>query len=278
MWKPPLASYLRRECFGEQALITGEAHLADVTAVTQSTLMCVSKGVLEKLLGPLDQAVKDCYLAKGLRLIPIFRCLGKGEVDRCVKYFKEESFKKGDNIFPSGKFYFIKEGRALMMSIIEMYVSGSSEMRSSVEPKLTKLEKNSYFEDLLGSFQEKGDTIPPPADSTNKMNENTIYVEEDMVCLTLLASDFECVVGDLKGFFEHSYDASDDDICVRKKHNSINLSKLKMHHILGVGTFGKVCFHYSLSGGLPHSYVLQHLYLLCLMLSGFVLLNPRFGW
>ena len=60
------------ECFGEQALITGEAHLADVTAVTQLTLMCISKGMLEELLGPLDQAVKDCYLAKGLRLIPMF--------------------------------------------------------------------------------------------------------------------------------------------------------------------------------------------------------------
>lgn len=265
------------ECFGEQALITGEARLADVTAVTQSTLMCVSKGVLEKLLGPLDQAMKHCCLTKGLRLIPIFRCLEKGEVDRCVKYFKEESFKKGDKIFPSGKFYFIKEGRALMMSNIEMYVSGSSKMRSGIEPKLTKLEKNSYFEDLLGSFQENGDTIQPPADSTNKMNANTIYVEEDMVCLTLLASDFEYVVGDLKGFFERSFDASDDDIRVRKKRNSINLSKLKMHRILGVGTFGKVCVRFTVSGRLLHSYELQHLYPLCLMLSGFVSLNPRFG-
>ena len=266
------------ECFGEYSLITGEARIANATAVTQSTVMCVSKGVLEELLGPLDQAVKDCYLAKGLRLIPIFRCLGKGEVDRCVKCFKEESFKKGDNIFPSGKFYFIKEGRALMMSNVKMYASGSSKMRSGIEPKLTKFEKNSYFEDLLGSFQENGDTIQPPADSTNKMNENTIYVEEDMVCLTLLASDFECVVGDLKGFFERSYDASEDDIRFRKKHNSINLRKLKMHRILGVGTFGKVCFRNTLSGRLLHSYVLQHLYPLCLMLSGFVSLNPRFGW
>ena len=143
-----------------------------------------------------------------------------------------------------------------MMSNVKMYASGSSKMRSGIEPKLTKFEKNSYFEDLLGSFQENGDTIQPPADSMNKIIENTIYVEEDMVCLTLLASDFECVVGDLKGFFERSYDASNDDICVRKKRNSINLSKLKMHRILGVGNFGKVCFCYTLSGRLPHSYVL----------------------
>ena len=143
-----------------------------------------------------------------------------------------------------------------MMSNVKMYASGSSKMRSGIEPKLTKFEKNSYFEDLLGSFKENGDTIQPPADSMNKIIENTIYVEEDMVCLTLLASDFECVVGDLKGFFERSYDASEDDIRFRKKHNSINLRKLKMHRILGVGNFGKVCFCYTLSGRLPHSYVL----------------------
>ena len=53
-------------------MITGEACLANATAVTQLTIMCVSKGVLEELLWPLDQAVKDCYLAKSLRLIPIF--------------------------------------------------------------------------------------------------------------------------------------------------------------------------------------------------------------
>jgi hypothetical protein len=81
----------------------------------------------------------------------------------------------------------------------------------------------------------------------------------------------------LKGFFERSFDASDDDIRVRKKRNSINLSKLKMHRILGVGTFGKVCVRFTVSGRLLHSYELQHLYPLCLILSGFVSLNPRFG-
>jgi hypothetical protein len=142
-----------------------------------------------------------------------------------------------------------------MMSNMEIYVSGSSEMRSSIEPKLTKLEKNSYFEEL-GSYRKNGDSIQPPADSTNTMNENTIYVEEGMVCLTLLASDFECVVGDLKGLFERSYDDSEDDIRVRTKRNSINLSKLKMYRILGRGSFGKVCVRYTVSGRLPLSYVL----------------------
>jgi cAMP-dependent protein kinase regulator len=225
------------ECFGEYALITGEARLANATALTQSTVMCVSKGVLEELLGPLDKAVMHCYLAKALRLIPTFRWLGHGEVDRCVKYLKEESFNKGDKIIPSGKFYFIKQGRALMMS----NVAGSSERKLSNEPKLTKLEKNGYFEDLLGSCRENGVAIQPPADSMNLMNENTIYVEEDMVCLTLRSSDFESVVGDLKGFFERSLDASEDGIRVRKKRSSIDLSKLKMHRILGRGAFGKVC-------------------------------------
>lgn len=229
------------ECFGEQALITGDARLANVTAVTQSTLMCVSKGVLEELLGPLDQALKHCRRTKLLRLIPMFQCLERDEADRCVNYLKEESFKKGDKIFPSGKLYFILEGRALVMSNKEMYVPGTSELKSITEPKLTKLEKNDYFEDLLGSCQETCDTLQSPAD-LNRMNENTISVEDDMVCLTLLASDLECVVGDLQGFFARCLNSSNDDcIRVRKKSNSINLSMMKMHRLLGKGSFGKVC-------------------------------------
>jgi hypothetical protein len=104
--------------------------------------------------------------------------------------FQGKEFREGEQDIPLGQVYFIKEERVLMMSNIEMYVSGSSERKSSIEPKLTKIEKNSYFEVLLGCCKEIGDAIQPPADSMNKMHENTIFLEEDMVCLTLLALDF----------------------------------------------------------------------------------------
>ncbi|KAL3806407.1 hypothetical protein ACHAXA_006329 [Cyclostephanos tholiformis] len=228
------------ECFGERALITGEARWASVTAVTQSSILCVSKGVLEELLGPLDRAMKHCYLVTLVRSIPMFKSLRRDEVDRCVRHFKEESFKKGDKIFPSEKFYLIKEGRALMMSNKEVCVEGTSGRKLSVEPKLIKLVKNDYFENLLDSYQEDTDALRSPADSMDKMNENTIYVEDDMVCFTLVASDFECVVGDLKTFFARSLDGSDDCVRSKNKRKLINLNKLKMHRILGKGNFGEV--------------------------------------
>ena len=230
------------ECFGEQALISGEARWANVTAVTQSSLVCVSKGVLEELSGPLDKAMKHCYLTTLLRLTPIFECLSRDEMNRCIGYFKEESFKKGDKICPSGKFYLIKEGRALMMSNIDMYVEGTSGRKLSIEPKLTKLVKKNYFEDLLGSCKD-GDALQSPADSVDKMDTNTIYVEDDMVCLTLVASDFECVVGDLKSYLARTLDVSETGTRSKQNHDAINLSKLKMHRILGKGSFGEVCVY-----------------------------------
>ena len=231
------------ECFGEQALISGEARWANVTAVTQSSLICVSKGVLEELLGPLDKAMMNCYLTTLMRLIPMFKCLRRDEMNRCVGYFKEESYKKGDKICPSGKFYLIKEGRALMMSNNEVHVEGTSGKKLSIETKLTKLEKKNYFEDLLGSCKKDGDALQSPTDSVDKMDENTIYVEDDMVCLTLVASDFECVVGDLKSYFARTLDVSENDTRSKKNREVINLSKLKMHRILGKGSFGKVCVY-----------------------------------
>jgi hypothetical protein len=164
-------------------------------------------------------------------------------MNRCVGFFKEESFKKGDKICPSGKFYLIKEGRALMMSNNEVYVEGPSGRKLSIEPKLTKLVKKNYFEDLLGSCKEDGDALQSPTDSMYKMDKNTIYVDDDMVCLTLVASDFECVVGDLKSYLARTLDVSEIGTRSKKNRDAITLSKLKMHRVLGKGSFGKVCVY-----------------------------------
>jgi serine/threonine protein kinase/CRP-like cAMP-binding protein len=220
------------EYFGEQALLTGQARAANVTADTQSTLMCVSKVMLETFLGPLDEAFKLSFITKLLRSTSIFQCLRLDEVDKCVGYLKEEHYKKGDKIVPYGKFYGIKEGRALMMS------SAVGSMRSiNNGPILQKLEKFDYFEDLLEKYpMDIGNTLSSP--SISKLDDNTIYVEEDLVCFTLLASDLSCVVGNLKDFFARC--PADASHSVVTRSNAINLSKLKLHRILGVGSFGKV--------------------------------------
>ena len=71
-----------------------------------------------------------------------------------------------------------------------MMSSTVGSMTSINGPKLLKLAKLDYFEDLLEKH--------PSSPSKSKLDDNTIYVEEDLVCFTLLASDLACVVGSLK--------------------------------------------------------------------------------
>eukprot|EP00585_Thalassiosira_rotula_P009967 CAMPEP_0196159098 /NCGR_PEP_ID=MMETSP0910-20130528/46147_1 /TAXON_ID=49265 /ORGANISM="Thalassiosira rotula, Strain GSO102" /LENGTH=749 /DNA_ID=CAMNT_0041424013 /DNA_START=82 /DNA_END=2328 /DNA_ORIENTATION=- len=105
----------RGDCFGERALLTGETRAANVTAVEKSSFLVMSKGVLENIIGPLEQAIMNSSHSKYLRSIPFFEGVEQDEIDRCVVYLKEESFEKGDTVMARGKLYLIQEGHALMM-------------------------------------------------------------------------------------------------------------------------------------------------------------------
>mmetsp|Transcript_14504 Transcript_14504/g.31475 ORF Transcript_14504/g.31475 Transcript_14504/m.31475 type:complete len:966 (+) Transcript_14504:148-3045(+) len=268
------------DCFGERALITGDTRAANVTAIVMSSLLAISKEVLEEILGSLEQAIMDSSYSKYLRSIPLFEYLEPDEIDRCVKYLKEESFEKGDKILAKGKLYLIQDGRVLRMLQDEDKNSEHQKENGGIPKKkatpaghtLVKLEKGDYFGDLWGSDEENDKPQSPAAD---KMNENTITVEANMKCLTLLASDIQSVIGDLNRVLDGpalsnldrpaSEEQEDNDrskksrisklmnmlsqtssfdTIKRKKsttnRNVMNLSKLKKHRILGMGTFGKV--------------------------------------
>mmetsp|Transcript_6054 Transcript_6054/g.10462 ORF Transcript_6054/g.10462 Transcript_6054/m.10462 type:complete len:630 (+) Transcript_6054:86-1975(+) len=280
-------------CFGERALITGETRAANVTAVTPSSLLAISKPVLEEILGPLEQAIMHSCYAEYLRSVPIFEYLEPDEIDRCVRHLTCENFEKGDRICARGKLYLIEEGHALMM-IPEEGENGQNENSAPEKkgvmagPTLVKLEKGDYFGDMFGdicgSYKQENGSIPEAAPATDKMNENLINVEAKMKCLTLRGSDVQRVIGDLKRMTLFNLDAiqhvtgdlnrvtmsnlddtatevkqdkkksrmsfmksrSPADLIKSKKSNAhhrdvLNLSKLKKHRILGVGTFGKVC-------------------------------------
>lgn len=270
------------ECFGERALITGETRAANVTAsddVASTTLLAISKGTLEEILGPLEQAVMHSSHAKYLSSIPLFEYLEPDEIDRCVKYLREETFGMGETIVDTkGKLYLIQEGHALMMIHGETKKEQRSGGSSNGENKLVKLEKGDYFGDLWGGYnQEVNDAPQDKPDEDQSDDKDSITVEKDMKCLTLLTSDIQTVIGDLKRVSTFAFDLSsieeDDgnigrsngtknpsrmsrikytstkkssfDYIKEKKsttnRNVLNLSKLKKHRILGVGTFGKVC-------------------------------------
>lgn len=260
------------ECFGERALITGEPRAANVTAMTQTSLLAITKVVVEEIIGPLEQAIRHSCLSHWLSSVPIFANLGQEGIDRCIKYLKEENFKKGDKILTTeGKLYLIEKGHVLMTT--QQNDAGGKEVSEldkkkvvSAGAKLVKFEGGDYFIDSWA----RGKKDPQTTSNGDKVvNANTINVEEDMKCLTLLRSDVHNVIGDMirfSGTFDPQAESEKEnaprresrlsildamksassrlDYIKEKKTNTnrdvMSLSKMDKHRILGVGSFGKV--------------------------------------
>ena len=252
--------------FGERALTTGDTRSANVTALTDDTsLLAISKNVLEEILGPLDQACHNSSFAKYLRSIPLFdECMEQEEIDRCVTHLKKEKFYSYEPLDSRGKLFLIQDGHALMTIQDESEQNMSNGGSSSPKKKMTngatlvRLEKGDYFGCLF-----------PTDDSPS----NLINVEADMECLTLAASDIEKIIGGRKRVTALNLDSvaadraanhkprsrtsrlnllksmmskksSIDDVKQKKTYSNrdvMNLSKLDKHRILGIGAFGKVC-------------------------------------
>ncbi|KAL7538841.1 hypothetical protein ACHAWF_006228 [Thalassiosira exigua] len=263
------------DCFGEWALITKAGiRAANVTAVEQSTLLAISKGVLEGIIGPLREAIIASACTRYLRSVPLFKYLEDHEVAQCVRLMKEESFEKGSQIPAAGKLYVIQEGRALMVVPEKKKESeandnvngGANGGLNASGKKLVKLEKGDYFGDpwLCGNTDENGD-IPRSSVDSVVLEENMISVEADLKCITLNVSDMRGLVSQFPTLDAESTDPSVErgsrsrmsliqivhrdsssysDYFKEKttpaRGDAMDLSKLKKHRILGIGTFGKV--------------------------------------
>merc|ERR1712194_912900 len=238
------------------------------TALTETSLLAISKCALEEIIGPLEEACKMSIYSKYLRSIPLLEHLEHGEIDRCVRHLKFEMFGKGDTIKSrGGKLYLIGEGRALMTMQDEGdndQTDTSQKKEMTRESTLVKLDKGDYFGDLFRESddkeQENGSTQQGEA-ATDNMDENLIIAETNMECFTLLKSDVERVIGgNLRPPSELNTDpaaeaenesritrlkkkwsrkSSNLDTIKMKKSKTnrdvSNLSKLKKHRILGVG-------------------------------------------
>lgn len=263
--------------FGERALTTGDTRSANVTALTDDTsLLAISKNVLEEILGSLDVACRNSSLAKYLRSIPLFdEYMEQEEIERCVMHLKKEKFYSYEPLDSKGKLFLIQDGGPALMTIQDECEQNTSNGSSSTPKKkkmtngatLVRLQKGDYFGNL---FPDDGDT--------NDASPNFINVEADMECLTLAASDIEKIIGGRKRITALNLDSvaadravnhkprsrtsrlnllksmmskksSIDDVKQKKTYSNrdvMNLSKLDKHKILGVGAFGKVCNTYVL--------------------------------
>mmetsp|Transcript_13386 Transcript_13386/g.30473 ORF Transcript_13386/g.30473 Transcript_13386/m.30473 type:complete len:895 (-) Transcript_13386:41-2725(-) len=236
--------------FGERALSEEESRgrAANVDALTNCTLIALSKGQIEAALGTLEEVTKNYFLAKYLRTVPILHNLTFDEIERCVRRLTETTFKQGDQITSEGSLFIIQEGHALMM------VGCNADDEAC---RLVKLERDDYFGN---PFVKKR---PSQHQEKKTFETDTIRVESLMRCLVITSSDIELVIGgEIRSrlFVEHppGEDACESaaqkyarmrrlssDLSVKKsksipKKIKMSLDKLDKHRILGVGSFGQV--------------------------------------
>ena len=231
--------------FGERALSEEESRgrAANVDALTNCTLIALSKGQVEAALGPLEELTKKMFLAKYLRTVPLLHNLTFEEIERCVRRLTEKTFKQGEQITSEGSLFIIQEGDALMM------FGGNADGEAC---RLVRLERDDYFGN---PFVEKRPS--QPQDQTFQID--TIRVESsEMRCLVISSSDIELVIGgEIRSrlFVERPPEEAcanaaaekyrqmtrlSSDLSVKKsrsfsKKGKMSLDKLNKHRILGIG-------------------------------------------
>ena len=224
--------------FGERALSEEESRgrAANVDALTDCTLIALSKEQIEAALGTLEELTKHAFLTKYLRTVPILHNLTFDEIERCARRLTEETFKQGDQITSEGSLFIIQEGVALMM------VGGDTDG----EPcRLVKLERDDYFGN-------------PFAEKRHCQQQDIRIESSEMRCLVISSSDMELVIGgEIRSRLfierppgEESCDSDDQsyarvrrlssDLCVKKsksipRRGKMSLDMLDKHRILGTG-------------------------------------------
>jgi len=199
------------DSFGERALLTGEARAGTAIATVDTKCLCLSRETFEKVLGPLQGLIEYAMAKRVLMGIPIFANseFSPHEMDTLTKKFKYTAFDAGDIIAKEGvpfkhRLYIIRKGK---VNIVDK--NGT----------MQHLHSGDYF----------GDAYLQTAE--DKLSGQTISAVDRTICGILTKSDIEHVVGDIGRLGKP---------VAAKKKADVNLSDVKKHRILGVGSFGKV--------------------------------------
>lgn len=201
--------------FGERSLLTGEPRAANVTAVSNCTLLAISRETFEATFGSLKENMERGIRQNFLKSLPIFANsnFDSHELYELAEKITEQCFKKDEYLCEVGKPYtqdlwLIQSGRVLV-------VHGKT-------GKLFNLTTGDYFGDK--SIKSEPGRIS---------SHNAIF-EENSCCWVLTRSDIESVIGDMNRLGESiPFQRS-------KVNRSIQFEDLEKHRILGMGAFGKV--------------------------------------
>eukprot|EP00559_Dactyliosolen_fragilissimus_P008241 CAMPEP_0184858102 /NCGR_PEP_ID=MMETSP0580-20130426/3209_1 /TAXON_ID=1118495 /ORGANISM="Dactyliosolen fragilissimus" /LENGTH=807 /DNA_ID=CAMNT_0027354045 /DNA_START=336 /DNA_END=2759 /DNA_ORIENTATION=+ len=200
--------------FGERALLTGEPRVANCTASSNCSTLCLSRETFEKTLGPLQNLIDHAMKKRVLMGVPIFAnsYFQPYEMTRLTDLVTEVAFLRGEVLAREGEpakknLYIIRTGQVV--------IANDNGMINDLGP-------GDYF----------GETSI--LDEDNTISHQTITIEEDTVCGVLTQSSIESVIGSVKRLGKPIPPVAS------KLDRSLKLRDLTKFRILGVGTFGKV--------------------------------------
>mmetsp|Transcript_30874 Transcript_30874/g.47321 ORF Transcript_30874/g.47321 Transcript_30874/m.47321 type:complete len:813 (+) Transcript_30874:35-2473(+) len=200
--------------FGERALLTGEPRVANVTATSFCSTLCLSRDTFEKVLGPLQQLIDHAMKKRVLMGVPLFANskFQPYEMARLTDLVTEVTFRKGDVLAEEGQpskqnLYIIRKGRIV--------VSNDNGMINYLGPG-----------DYFGDKNLKDEAGAP--------STQTITTEDVTTCGVLTRKAIESVIGDIQRLGKPLPPVTST------LDRSIRFKDLVKFRILGVGTFGKV--------------------------------------
>lgn len=200
--------------FGERALITGDPRVANVTATSVCTCLCLSRDTFEKVLGPLQGLIDASMKKRTLLGVPIFSNsqFQPHELARLTDLITEHVFQPGTVLAEEGKvlnqcLYIIRSGNVAV---------------ANDDGVINNLKDADYFGDKF--LREK----------EGFLSKQTITVQTETSCGMLTRREIESVIGNMERLGQPLAPAS------ANLNKSIRFKDLVKFRILGVGTFGKV--------------------------------------
>lgn len=204
------------QCFGEESLLTGEVRIANVTAVTDVITMAMDRGTFEDHIGPIKNVVERNMRMKFLTSLPLIQNsnLTEPEINLLVDQMVEVCYTKGEFLAEPGKPYQMKLWIIRHGSLF-VYSSKHTE-------KFYNLQSGDYF----GDKSIRGDPT--------HIGSYTAVCEENLTAWMLTREDIERVIGDIERL------GNPVEFVKSRRDESILLTDLVRHRMLGMGAFGKV--------------------------------------
>ena len=213
--------------FGERALITGDPRVANVTATSICTCLCLSRETFEKVLGPLQDRIDIAMRKRTLLGVPIFSNsqFQPHELARLTDKIVETTFYPGTILAEVGKpvsqnLYIIRSGTVAV---------------ANEDGVINNLRDADYFGDQTIKLDE------------GAISKQTITVQTETSCGVLSRKDVELIIGNMKRL---GAPLQPQGAALNK---SIRFKDLVKFRILGVGTFGKVWLVSHKRSGTPYA-------------------------